>query len=163
MRQLWIILLGPILVSCSFTVEIPNGKVGIIINTDLSVESRILDEGVHGIGSSQKVILYDLNTEKIEFDFRFIYQDAVSGKVRFSASSRPIKNSLPEFYEAYQSEVVRLVVESEVRSIVRDLMERYASSEFSQKRMQNEIAEALKKHRISKFVDIEITSSIIFE
>lgn len=163
MRLFLIILSGFHVIGCSFTVEVPKGKAGIVINRNSSVEGRVLVHGIHNVHVDQEILLFDLDVGKIDFKFSYILKDAVSGKTEFSVRFSPVVNRLPEFYERYKSENVNAVVESEVRSIVRQLMQAYTSNEFRKDEMESKIKYELKNHGLCKFVNLEITSSIVFE
>lgn len=143
------------LMGCEVKVEIPIGKVGVVVMNNGEVNNQVLRPGKHIVRADSRVILYDVSYEQLENDFDFLFKDASRGAVKLTIAFTPVVDSLPSFYKAYNSIYIRPVVDVISRSTVRKLLETYNPIEFSKDELRTRIIEELtSNHEITNYVKL---------
>jgi len=144
-----------LLTGCELKVEIPTKHAGVVITNDEEVKNQVLAPGQHIVRSDSKVILYDVNSEKLEIEFDFLFKDVSRGDLKITIDFTPVIDSLPGFYRKYHSIYVAPVIDSKTRSITRNLLSNYNPTEFTNGELRKKIVDALTNNReITNYVKV---------
>lgn len=140
-------LLLILLTSCSRTVEIPEGKVGIVYKDD-KVQDVVLKTGSHSIDYFDGLSLYDIGEQRMDFKFDFLFKDASPADIDFSISYIIRTDDLAEICKRYEQPIhynsISIIVEIDLRSQIRDLLLTVDKDEFDDKELFDLIEIQLK-------------------
>ena len=136
--------------SCTRTVEIPENKVGIVYK-DNEVQDVVLKTGSHTVDYFAGLSLYETGEQTIDFNFDILFKDASAADICFSISYIPIVDDLPIICKNYEQPVyynsISIIVETEVRRQVRDLLLTFDKNQFSEEELFDVIENQLKTNK----------------
>jgi len=143
-----IILTGLVMTTgCSRTIEVPENKVGVLYSTNNKIEREdVLKNGQHTIDFFTDVVLYDVTEQEKNFSFDVLFKDASPAKIDFSMNFIPKADSLAKICQKYEQTTldnsISVIVELEIRSQVRALMQEKDRNKLNEEMIFN----AIEKH-----------------
>ena len=143
-----------LLQSCNSKTEIPHDHAGVVTHNGQS-DPTVLTAGEHVIGYGSKVILYDVRSTRLDLDVDFLFSDASEGKIKLAMQFYPIADSLPAFYEKYQSIHVAPIVDQGVRKAIRGSLGKYTRDEAEETLRKNVMHAIVTESEVVKYLVIE--------
>lgn len=149
------------LFSCTEKIDVRENEVVLTVVNQKA--EQLLRSGQHVLSKGTKVVYYTVRENKISFDFDFLFKDDLVGHVQFELTFSPKVDSLIEFFNEYRSDAFSVVVEVELRRMIRALLEKnYNKGDLSPTEIQKLISKKIESQNgVLRYVELKDLSPVV--
>ncbi len=148
--------------ACTGQVDIPSGKAG-VVKSSRGIEPGVLKSGKHPVIANSELIVYDINSENLEFGFDVAFSDGSAGTLRLSLEVNTIVDSLPGFYRRYESIYVSPIVQQSTMHSVRMFLVNHEKTDLSKAAFERQIIQLVTTNpSLVNYVKISVVEILDF-
>jgi hypothetical protein len=161
MKRFVVIISLFFLFSCSEKIDVRENEVLLTVVNQKA--DQLLRSGQHVLPKGTKGVYYTLGEEKISFDFDFLFKDDHVGHIQFGLTFAPRVDSLVNFFNEYKSDAFSVVVEVELKRMVRALLEKnYNKGDLSPAEIQKLISTKIEnRDGVLRYAELKNLSPVI--
>lgn len=149
------------LCSCSEKIDVREDEV--VLTVVGQKADQLLRAGQHVIPKGTKIVYIKVAEEKISLDFDFLFKDNAVGHIQFDLTFAPSVDSLVNFFNEYKSDAFLVVVEVELKRMIRALLEKkYNKGDLSPAEIQKLVSTKIESREgVLRYAELRNLSPVI--
>jgi hypothetical protein len=149
------------LFGCSEKIDVRENEVLLTVVNQKA--DQLLRPGQHVLPKGTKGVYYTVKEEKMLFDFVFLFKDDAVGHIKFELTFAPSVDSLAQFFNEYKSDAFSVVVEVELKRMIRALLEKnYNKGDLSPAEIQKLVSTKIEnRDGVLRYAEIRNLSPVI--